>query len=119
MLNLVHIRNDQAVTSSRTVAEIFEKRHDNVLHDIRKLRTEINDANSKAPMFIESTYKSREITKPEFLITLEGFRLLASTYTGKSSRRIKRDIIQESIRSQEKTYAELTPINEVMMRFFE
>lgn len=39
MLNLVHIRNDQAVASSRTVAEIFEKDHRHVLRDIANLTT--------------------------------------------------------------------------------
>ena len=117
MLSLVQIQNDQVVASSRQVAEHFCKDHSHLLRDIRKLRTEFNDANSKDPMFIDSSYIDRGVTKPEYWMNLEGFRLLASDYTGRRSRRIKRDIIQESIRSQEKTYAELTPINEVMMRF--
>ena len=37
MLNLVHIRNGQAVTSSRTVAEVFEKEHRHVLASIKDI----------------------------------------------------------------------------------
>ena len=67
MLNLVHIRNDQAVTSSRTVAEIFEKRHDNVLHDIRKLRTEIQLSRSLRKIGI-SMKLNLENNAPEYLL---------------------------------------------------
>ena len=87
MLNLVHIRNGHAVTSSRTVAEVFGKRHDHVLRDI-------DDLNSQLPKigglnnqyFIEDKQtKSRGISTRIFYMTRDGFVLLAMGFTGKKA----------------------------------
>ncbi len=77
---------------SRTVHEVFNKRHDNVLRDIRELiervdqseeRTGSLDGLKSEPIyFYQSTYVdelNRE--KPEYLLTKGGFTLLVMEYT--------------------------------------
>ena len=108
MLNLVHIRNRQTVTSSRTVAEIFEKEHFHVLRDIRNLIAGIQSINARiqnridldtcaqnwiyenvSKYFIESFYTERGIKKTEYFMTRDGFVLLAMGFTGKKALQFK------------------------------
>lgn len=86
MLNLVHIRNGQAVTSSRTVAEIFEKYHKDVLEQIREI---LAAENSAARFFTESHFMNRGKSYPEYLMNRDGFVLLAMGFTGKKALHFK------------------------------
>ena len=74
------IENNRPVVSSRKVAEVFEKEHYNVLRDIKALDcgTEFNALNFEAISYIDSM--NRE--KPEYLMTRDGFTLLAMGFTG-------------------------------------
>jgi len=87
MLNLVHIRNDQAVTSSRTVAEIFDKEHRHVLESIREILTAEKSA---VNLFFENSYlSSRGKFYPEYLMNRDGFCLLAMGFTGQKALHFK------------------------------
>lgn len=77
---LVKYTNDQLLTTSRTVAEKFEKRHDHVVASIKEL---VNRLKSASPdfqgdqMFIESNYTDEQgRTYPEYLMNRDGFSLL-------------------------------------------
>lgn len=87
MKDLVFVENEKVVTDSLTVAEVFDKRHDRVLQDIRNLSCSKEFA---LHHFVESTYKNtlnREY--PLFIMTEQGFSLLAMGYTGKKAMQFK------------------------------
>ena len=86
MLNLVHIQNGQAVTSSRTIAEIFEKYHKDVLEQIREI---LAAENSAARFFTESHFMNRGKFYPEYLMNRDGFVLLAMGFTGRKALHFK------------------------------
>lgn len=80
MSNLVEIRNNQVVVSSRQVAKRFSKEHKNVLVSIR----EILSAEKSADKFYElSNYKYRGRELPEYYMNRDGFALLVMGFTGK------------------------------------
>jgi Rha family phage regulatory protein len=82
----------QALVSSRQIAETFRKRHDDVLKAIRNLEcsTEFRLRN-----FTESYYKNLQNKKqPEYLITRDGFVLLAMGFTGKQAMAFKEAYIE-------------------------
>lgn len=82
MKNLVEIRNNQVVVSSRDVAEKFGKEHRNVLASIREI---LGAENSAAKFFQESTHEYRGQKFPEYLMNRDGFTLLAMGFTGKDA----------------------------------
>lgn len=79
------------VVSSRKISDNFGKRHDHVLRDIQELVNslpKIGEPNWKRN-FIESTYKDRGKSYPEYLLTRDGFTLLAMGFTGKKAMQFK------------------------------
>lgn len=84
-------KNGQAFCSSRQVADEFEKRHDNVLQDLRNL-----ECSNKFRLlnFQESTYKNEQGKKqPEYLMTKDGFTFLVMGYRGKKASQFKETYI--------------------------
>ncbi len=74
------IRDQKVVVSSRDVARVFEKDHDKVVRDIRDLDCSPSFSTAN---FGESVYTSdRGRTYTEYLMTRDGFILLAMGYTG-------------------------------------
>lgn len=73
---------EQAVVTSRTVAEKFEKRHDHLLATIRNLIPENSGVKS---MFRYSDYEVRGKHYPEYLMNRDGFSLLVMGFTGKEA----------------------------------
>lgn len=71
----------QAVVSSRDVARVFEKRHDNVLRDIRTIVDCNNDFNQLNFEGVEYRDAKGEM-RSEYLMTRDGFTLLAMGFTG-------------------------------------
>ena len=77
------IENNRPVVSSRKVAEIFEKEHRRVLQDIRELSC---GDDFSLHNFVQSTYMSdRGKEYPEYLMTRDGFTLLAMGFTGEKA----------------------------------
>lgn len=93
MNELVFIHNGGTVTDSLTVAEVFGKEHKNVLRDIERLECseEFNRLNFERIDYIDS--RSRKQNK--FIITQDGFTMLAMGYTGKEAARFKEKYINE------------------------
>lgn len=74
--------NGQIVVSSRDVAEKFEKYHRDVLKSIRVIKASVSTAEFSA-LFMENEYKaSNDKVNPEYLMTRDGFSLLAMSFTG-------------------------------------
>ena len=91
-LTIVFERNNQAVTSSRLIADYFGKRHDTVIRTVRKLgcSSEFNRHN-----FVEITYiDTRGRKQPEYLMTKDGFTILAMGFTGAKAMQFKEAYIK-------------------------
>ena len=88
-------QNEEIITtSSRQVAEKFEKEHKNVVRDIEKLLGEIGSKLSVS-YFISSDYKdSMNRTQTEYLLTRDGFSLLAMGFTGEKALKWKLEYIR-------------------------
>lgn len=90
-------KDNTARVSSLQVAQIFNKRHDNVLDAIRKITSLKSDASSDfaALNFKESHYKDfNGKYQPCYNMTRDGFTLLAMSFTGKRAMRFKLAYIQ-------------------------
>lgn len=84
MNELVKIKNNQVVVSSRQVAEKFGKLHKDVLENIREI---LKAENSAVRFFQENMYKVPGNNKsyPEYLMNRDGFSLLVMGFTGKDA----------------------------------
>ena len=81
----LHNENGQVVVSSRVVAERFGKQHKDVLESIRNLEAQMSTAEFSA-LFIPNIYKaSNGKMNPEYLMTRDGFTLLAMGFTGQEA----------------------------------
>lgn len=88
MNNLVLVHNNQAVVSSRTVAEKFEKTHKHVLDAIRNIgKAEI----SAFAFYEEHQYKVKGQYRsyPEYYMNRDGFMLLVMGFTTKPAMQVK------------------------------
>ena len=82
MNELVEIRKNQVVTSSRQVAEVFGKRHCDVLRGIQNLTSTQNCVQ----WFYRSQYKDASgKMNLEYLMNRDGFSLLVMGFTGKKA----------------------------------
>ncbi len=87
LLELVIEQDNKPVTTSRKVAEVFEKEHYHVLRDVENLDC---SENFRATNFGLSTYKSLQNKEmPEYIMTKDGFTFLAMGYTGKKAAQFK------------------------------
>ena len=92
---LVFEKNGEAVTDSLMIAEMFGKRHDNVLSDI-KLQIEYAGEEFSLLNFQESNYKTdRGRSYPKYNLTEEAFTLVVFGYNTKEAVQTKIHFIQE------------------------
>lgn len=105
---LVLIENNQAITTSLKVAEVFEKEHKHVVRDIRELIQQMASTSQSsklgsAQMFVETTYQAEEGGRryPMFLLNRDGFSLLAMGFTGKKALQFKLKFINAFNRADE------------------
>ena len=88
MENLVEIKNNQVITSSRQVAECFGKEHKNVLRDIENIIIQGGMLNFEhTQMFYKTTYTNKQNKQqyPIYLMNRDGFSLLVMGFTGKEA----------------------------------
>lgn len=90
MQELVFNNNNRCVTSSMIIAEMFGKRHDNVLRDIKDMEC---SAEFSLLNFEESTYSIRGKAYPIYYVTRDGFSFLAMGYTGGKAAKFKEAFI--------------------------
>ena len=85
MEELVFLKNDEALTDSLTVAEMFQKRHDSVLRSIDNL-IETLHKNEERKMFILSRRKADDGQFHRmYLMNRDGFSLLVMGFNGKKA----------------------------------
>ena len=109
MLNAVKIVDGKAVTTSRKVAEVFEKQHKNVLLAIRELEIPENyrELNFQPSEYEVTNSLGKKVKYPEYLITRDGFTILAMGFTGKKAMQFKIAYIEafnameEALRNQQ------------------
>lgn len=101
--SLVKIENETIVTSSRSVAEHFGKRHNDVTEVIRKL---LATEKSVTKMFYASKFEYRGQEFPMYLMNRDGFSLLVMGFTGKKALEWKLKYI-DAFNAMEKQLAEL------------
>ena len=84
MNELVYLKNEQALTDSLTVAEMFEKQHKHVLEKIEKI---LNDsAENSAQCFHKTRYKDASGKwNTKYLMNRDGFTFLVMGFTGKKA----------------------------------
>jgi len=88
-------KRGKPITSSRNVAEVFHRRHDNVLRDLVSLRDDVSRGFG-ALNFEDSYYRTEQNKRlPEVLMTKDGFTILAMGFTGKKAMRFKESYIQQ------------------------
>jgi len=84
------------VVSSRKIAEMFKKQHGHVMRDINDIvggLSKIGESEWQGN-FIQSTYKNLQNKKqPEFLLTKDGFTLVAMGFSGQKAMKYKIDYI--------------------------
>ncbi|QTD40600.1 ORF6C domain-containing protein [Sporosarcina sp. Te-1] len=92
MNQLVVMQDQQAVTSSKSVAETFGKEHKHVLRDVRSI---MKDVSNSGPMFFEGTEPdSYGRDQAVIYMNRDGFTLLAMGFTGKKAMEFKLKFIQ-------------------------
>ena len=78
------------IATSRSVAEMFNKRHDHVLRDIEKIIDDLGDPKIGGTYFVKSKYKTEQNkTLPQYLMNRDGFTLLAMGFTGTKAMQFK------------------------------
>lgn len=88
----VRIENENMVTDSRNVSDVFRKRHDHVLRDIQNIK---KDAPNFGEMFYEGTMPdSYGREQKVYLMNRDGFTLLAMGFTGKDAMQWKLKYIE-------------------------
>ena len=83
------------VVSSLDVAETFEKNHRDVMESIRNIESAISTAEFSALFYLYSYKAANGKTNPMYLMTRDGFTLLAMGYTGEKAMRFKLAYIKQ------------------------
>lgn len=84
-MNNIQIKNENKVLTSLEVAEMVEKRHTDLLRDIRIYIKQLGESKiAFTDFFLESSYKSSQNKDlPCYLITKKGCEFIANKLTGK------------------------------------
>ena len=85
-------KHGKDVVSSRDIARVFEKRHADVMRDIRAITESKDDFNERNFAPVEYCDGKGEM-RPEYLITRDGFTLLVMGYTGEKAMVFKKAYI--------------------------
>lgn len=93
MNKIVFVENKQVVTDSLTVAEVFGKRHADVLRSIDNLECsdDFNERNFASVDYVDAKGQTRR----KVIMSQDGFSFLVMGYTGKEAARFKEMYISE------------------------
>ena len=89
--------NNQPIMTSREFADRFEKRHKNIIRDIEREISYMTDTDDVdvSDYFIVSYYKDKQGKKrKQYLLTKDGFSLVANGMTGRRASQWRRQYIQ-------------------------
>lgn len=112
MQEIVQIENNEAMTTSRQIAEVFGKDHSKVLRDIRVKIEKLSDLEDEpdlaSPNFIESTYfDSQNKEHVEYKLNKDALVLVVMNYTTKEALKFQVkyinqfNLMEEHIREQQ------------------
>lgn len=97
-INIV-IENEQPVTTSRNIAEVFGRKHQHVLEAIDNLTVENSTVKN---MFVEDVYTNTRGRKyRQVLMNRDGFTLLAMGFTGRKAVQFKIAYIEQFNKMEE------------------
>lgn len=82
-------KTEMTVASSLDVAETFEKNHRDVMESIRNIESIISTAEFSTLFYLDSYKASNGKMNPMYLMTRDGFTLLAMGYTGQKAIQFK------------------------------
>lgn len=95
MKELVFLQNDEALTTSLKVAEVFGKRHDRVLRAIETAISTLPKNGDSEKAFIKSSYTdSTGKSNPMYYLNRDGFTFVVMGFTGVKAAKFKWDYIQ-------------------------
>ncbi len=86
---------EMTVVSSLDVAGTFEKNHRDVMESIRNIESTISTAEFSALFYLDSYKASNGKMNPMYLMTRDGFTLLAMGYTGEKAMQFKLAYIKQ------------------------
>lgn len=100
MTQLVFIQNNKVVTDSLTIAEVFEKRHTDVVRDIEVQIKKIEAADENEwgmSNFAQTQYQHPQNKQwyTKFNLSEEGFAIVAMSYTTPEAMKMKVKFIEE------------------------
>mgnify|MGYP001063763676 CR=1 FL=1 len=115
MDQLVFVKNNEVLTDSITIAEMFEKRHDIVLRDIRNTMKSLSGLSKSKEVeelgidmgilkFVETYYTNEQNKQPypKFLLNFDSFMLVTMSYTTQNAMLVKVKYINEFNQMKEK-----------------
>ncbi|MCR6116609.1 Rha family transcriptional regulator [Salipaludibacillus agaradhaerens] len=107
MNQLVFIKNNQAVTDSLTVADVFNKRHDHVVRDIENQLSKLIEAGESewgATNFGETRYQHRQNKQwyQKYNLTEDAFAIIAMSYVTPEAMKMKIKFLNEFKKMKEK-----------------
>lgn len=88
-------KGNDAWVSSRNIAKLFDKRHDNVLQDIKDKVLPFVSEEFGRLNFQESSYKNSQNKKqPEYILNRKSFTMVVMGYTGQKAMQFKEAYIE-------------------------
>ena len=123
-MELVKMENNNVVTTSLTVAEVFGKEHKHVIERIRRLEEDISTAENSAVLFQETEYiATNGKSNKMYHMTRDGLTLLAMGFNGQKALQWKLKYMEAFNKMEEmlkKVKEEQNNIpNDYMMKFVE
>ena len=94
---------EMTVVSSLDVSDTFDKNHRDVMESIRNIESTISTAEFSALFYLDSYKASNGKMNPMYLMTRDGFTLLAMGYTGAKAMKFKLAYIKQ-FNAMEKSY---------------
>lgn len=86
---LVEVIHDQPMTTTRRVAQMFNRPHKNVLRDVKELVERLPEGADRLNFEPITYVDDGGRQQPEYLVTRDGFALLAMSFTGREALRWK------------------------------
>lgn len=114
MEQLVFIENNQPVTDSLTISEVFNKRHSDVIRDIEVQIEKLNDAGEQEfgkRNFALSNYQSGTREYKKYNLSEDAFTLVAMSYVTPEAMKMKVKFIHEFKRMREYIQNKVVPLS--------
>ena len=103
MKDLVILQNEQAITTSLKVAEVFEKRHDNVIQAIEKAKIALLNFKDSEKAFVKAEYvDTTGKSNPMYYLNRDAFSFVVMGFTGEKAAEFKWKYIQAFNKMEQK-----------------